>query len=62
MDFHIGNRLNSIIIADIVGVPNLGIIQEGTLKIKNYIEKTQILTQERIVQFMEPIAKERIET
>ncbi|CEJ44714.1 polysaccharide pyruvyl transferase family protein [Umezakia ovalisporum] len=60
MDFHFGNRLHSVIIADLVGVPNLG-IGDYPSKISNYIEKTGILAQQRIAAFMEPISLDRIE-
>ncbi|MDH6060532.1 polysaccharide pyruvyl transferase family protein [Chrysosporum bergii ANA360D] len=60
MDFHLGNRLHSVIIADILGVPNIG-IGDYPSKISNYIEKTEILPQSRIAAFMEPISLERIE-
>ena len=59
MDFHIGNRLHSIIAADILGKPNIGIGKTG--KITNYVEKSGMLAAERVVEFMEPIALERIE-
>ncbi|MBG1267848.1 polysaccharide pyruvyl transferase family protein [Nostoc sp. WHI] len=60
MDFHLGNRLHSIIIADILGVPNIG-IGDHPSKISNYINKTEMLTTERIAAFMEPLSVERIE-
>lgn len=61
MDFHLGNRLHSIIIADILGVPNIG-IDEHPSKISNYINKTEMLTTERIAAFMEPLSVERIQS
>lgn len=60
MDFHFGNRLHSVIIADILGVPNIG-IGDYPSKVSNYIEKTEILPKERIAAFMEPLSLERIE-
>ena len=60
MDFHIGNRLHSIILADILGIPNIG-ISSNPPKIKNYIQKTAALTQERTSEFMEHISLEQIE-
>ncbi len=60
MDFHLGNRLHSIIIADILGVPNIG-IQKVETKIDNYIKKTGVLPQERRVDFMEEIRLDRME-
>ena len=60
MDFHIGNRLHSIILADILGIPNIGI--NGTPpKIKAYIKKTSLLVEERTTEFMDEISLERIE-
>ncbi|OKH49281.1 polysaccharide pyruvyl transferase [Calothrix sp. HK-06] len=57
MDFHFGNRLHSIIIADILGVPNIGIDNyvSKNSKIKNYIDKTNMLSLNRMFDFMEPI-------
>ncbi len=60
MDFHFGNRLHSVIMADILGVPNIG-IGDYPSKVSNYIEKTEILPKERIAAFMEPLSLERIE-
>lgn len=60
MDFHLGNRLHSIILADILGVPNIGIDKIGS-KIENYLEKAQLLAAERRVDFMEEIGLERME-
>jgi len=60
MDFHIGNRLHSIILADILGVPNIG-INAKPAKIRNYIQKTATLIDERTTDFMEEITLERIE-
>ncbi|MCW6035458.1 polysaccharide pyruvyl transferase family protein [Spirulina subsalsa FACHB-351] len=60
MDFHFGNRLHSIIMADILGIPNIG-IGEKKSKIGNYIEKTGVLYEERRVAFMEEISLGRIE-
>ena len=61
MDFHLGNRLHSIIIADILGVPNIGIEKVGS-KIDNYIQKTGVLSQKRRVDFMGEIGLDRMET
>lgn len=60
MDFHFGDRLHSVILADILGVPNIGIGNYPD-KISNYIEKTGMLAVERLATFMEPLALERIE-
>ncbi|MEA5552320.1 polysaccharide pyruvyl transferase family protein [Anabaena cylindrica UHCC 0172] len=60
MDFHFGNRLHSIILADILGVPNIGISNYPS-KISNYINKTEMLSRERIADFMELLTIERIE-
>jgi len=60
MDFHFGNRLHSIILADILGVPNIGIDKVGS-KIGNYIGKTDLLVEDRRVDFMEEIGLDRIE-
>ena len=61
MNFHIGNRLHPIILADILGIPNIGIGSHRS-KIFNYIHKTKTLIKERVVDFMEPISMERIMT
>ncbi|WP_017747110.1 polysaccharide pyruvyl transferase family protein [Scytonema hofmannii] len=57
MDFHFGNRLHSIILADILGIPNVGIDEyiSKNSKIKNYIDKTEMLHLHRMLNFMEPI-------
>jgi len=60
MDFHVGNRLHSIILADILGIPNIGINGDPP-KIRAYIEKTSLLVKERTTEFMDEIALERIE-
>ncbi|MEM9766432.1 MAG: polysaccharide pyruvyl transferase family protein [Cyanobacteria bacterium P01_D01_bin.71] len=60
MDFHIGNRLHSIILADILGVPNIG-ISSNPPKIASYIRKTSILVDQRISEFMEEISIDTIE-
>ncbi|MBD2099528.1 polysaccharide pyruvyl transferase family protein [Leptolyngbya sp. FACHB-261] len=59
MDLHLGTRLHSLILADILGVPNIGIGGPSS-KIQHYIDKTQMLTPERIRAFMEPISVEQI--
>lgn len=61
MYFHLGNRLHSIILADLLGIPNIGIDKQDS-KIGHYIDKTGLLSQERRVDFMEEISLERIET
>lgn len=61
MDFHIGNRLHSIILADILGIPNIGITARSE-KIANYIQKTDCCIQARIVDFMVEIPLNQIET
>src|SRR3712207_6863944 len=38
MDFHIGNRLHSLILADILGVPNIGI---GELRSEEHTSELQ---------------------
>ncbi|MEO1373980.1 MAG: polysaccharide pyruvyl transferase family protein [Cyanobacteria bacterium J06635_10] len=60
MDFHFGNRLHSIILADIVGVPSVGISGANT-KIQHYIDKSELLPELRWLDFMEPIEVDRIE-
>ncbi|MDJ0619716.1 MAG: polysaccharide pyruvyl transferase family protein [Calothrix sp. MO_192.B10] len=60
IDFHIGNRLHSIILADILGVPNIG-IGDTNSKIGHYINKTKMLSQERVLEFMEPLEATHIE-
>lgn len=60
MDFHIGNRLHSIILADILGIPNIGINSDPP-KIRNYVQKTASLIDARDSEFMEEITLERIE-
>lgn len=60
MDFHIGNRLHSVILADILGIPNIGIASVNS-KISNYIDKTEVLPLERLAEFMEPLTMERVE-
>jgi polysaccharide pyruvyl transferase WcaK-like protein len=57
MDFHFGNRLHSVILADILGIPNVGIDEyvSKNSKIKNYIDKTEMLSLHRMLNFMEPI-------
>lgn len=60
MDFHFGKRLHSIIMADILGVPNIGIGKTES-KVGNYIKKTGLLSNERRADFMEEINLQRIE-
>ena len=60
IDFHFGNRLHSIILADILGIPNIG-IGDTNSKIGHYIHKTKMLSQERILEFMEPLEVRHIE-
>ncbi len=60
MDFHLGNRLHSIILADLLGIPNIGIDKQDS-KIGHYIDKTGLLSKERRVDFMEEISLDRIE-
>jgi len=48
MDFHIGIRLHSLIIADLLGIPNCGIAYSP--KITYYLNKTQILPYLRNVE------------
>ena len=54
MDFHVGNRLHSVILAEILGVPSIGIDESGK-KIDNFIQKTEVLTDLRRVSFMQEI-------
>jgi polysaccharide pyruvyl transferase WcaK-like protein len=61
MDFHIGNRLHSVIAADILGVPNIG-IGELNSKIGHYLIKSRILSDLRLFEFMQPIPIAAIET
>ncbi|MBF2014316.1 MAG: polysaccharide pyruvyl transferase family protein [Rivularia sp. T60_A2020_040] len=60
MDFHFGNRLHSIILADILGVPSVGISGANT-KIQHYIDKSEVLPELRLLDFMEPIEVNIIE-
>ncbi|MEM9276853.1 MAG: polysaccharide pyruvyl transferase family protein, partial [Cyanobacteria bacterium P01_F01_bin.143] len=60
MDFHFGNRLHSIILADILGVPNVGISGANT-KIQHYIDKSELLSELRLLSFMEPMEVDKIE-
>lgn len=57
MDFHFGNRLHSVMLANLLGIPNIGIDEyvSKTSKIKNYIDKTEMLPLHRMLNFMEPI-------
>jgi len=48
MNFHIGIRLHSLIIADLLGIPNCGIAYSS--KITYYINKTQILPDLRNIE------------
>jgi polysaccharide pyruvyl transferase WcaK-like protein len=61
MDFHIGTRLHSLIIADILGVPNIGIGSKKS-KIGYYLDKTEVLSSERVVEAMQPLPITQIET
>ena len=60
MDFHFGKRLHSIILADILGVPSVGISDENS-KVKHYLDKSNMLSEYRRLDFMEPIQMETIE-
>lgn len=60
MDFHIGNRLHSVILADILGIPNIGIDQLYS-KISNYLQKTGQFTPSRLVDIGQPIPVETIQ-
>jgi polysaccharide pyruvyl transferase WcaK-like protein len=61
MDFHIGNRLHSIILADILGVPSIGINAEPP-KILGYLQKTNCLVRQRSVQqFLDEITTAQID-
>jgi len=57
MDLHFGNRLHSIIIADILGIPNTGIVEDKhkISKIESYIDKHKQLKKERLLDFMQSI-------
>lgn len=52
--FHIGVRLHSIVLADMLGVPNIGI--EYSPKIKKYIESTGVISDARCVSSVNDIA------
>jgi len=56
MDFHIGMRLHSIVLADIFSVPNLGI--EYANKVRYYLEKSNSL--DRLLKLYSPIHPELI--
>lgn len=60
MDFHIGNRLHSLIAADILGVPNIGIGSPAS-KIGHYIHRTSTLSELRLVDLMQPISVTTVE-
>jgi polysaccharide pyruvyl transferase WcaK-like protein len=60
MDMHLGNRLHSIIMAEILGVPSMG-IGAANGKIANFLDKSQVLSQERLYDFMQPIPLARFE-
>ncbi|MDY6902605.1 MAG: polysaccharide pyruvyl transferase family protein [Cyanobacteriota bacterium] len=60
MDLHFGNRLHSVILADILGIPSVGISGPNT-KIQHYIDKTEMLPELRLFDFMEPIELYNIE-
>jgi polysaccharide pyruvyl transferase WcaK-like protein len=60
MDFHIGNRLHSVIAADILGIPNIG-IGEANSKIGHYLVKSGVLSDLRLFEFMQPIPIAAIE-
>jgi polysaccharide pyruvyl transferase WcaK-like protein len=53
MDFHLGMRLHSVIMADLLGVPNIGIAYME--KVRYYVERSGIMPRERIVALGEPI-------
>lgn len=60
MDFHIGNRLHSLIAADILGIPNIG-VGDSASKIGHYIAKTEMLSELRLFEFMQPIPVDAID-
>lgn len=60
MDLHFGNRLHSVILADILGIPNVGISGINT-KIHHYIDKSEMVPELRLFDFMEPIELNTIE-
>ena len=51
MDFHIGMRLHSIILADLLNIPNIGIIYSP--KVEYYIRKSNILPEKRLYNLRE---------
>lgn len=59
MDFHIGMRLHSVIIADILGVPNIAV--EYSPKVVFYLRKSEAYLVERLVQPLENIDADRVE-
>lgn len=61
MDFHIGNRLHSLIVADILGVANMGIGKPNS-KIDQYLRKTNTLASLRLVGLMQPLPTSLMES
>lgn len=59
MDFHIGMRLHSIVLADLVGIPNIGIVYSP--KVKYYIQKSTSEPEKRIFDLREKIELGNIE-
>ncbi|MGD1852576.1 MAG: polysaccharide pyruvyl transferase family protein [Cyanophyceae cyanobacterium] len=58
MDVYISNRLHGVITADQLGVPNVGIASES--KITNYIHKSKMVPDLRLVDFMDPISMDHL--
>ncbi|MEM6502992.1 MAG: polysaccharide pyruvyl transferase family protein [Cyanobacteria bacterium P01_C01_bin.89] len=58
MDVYISNRLHGVITADQLGVPNIGIASES--KITNYIQKSGMVPELRVVEFMDPITEDHL--
>ena len=60
MDCCISNRLHSLVTADLLGVPNLGIGSHHS-KIGHYVMKSGMIPSLRIADLMEPLLLDRIE-
>jgi len=58
MDLHIGMRLHSVIIADILGIPNIAV--EYSPKVAYYLRKSGAQMDHRLVQPLERIDSEKI--
>lgn len=58
MDFHIGMRLHSIILADLLGIPNLAISYSP--KVESYIRKSDVLPELRLTNLDADVSHQRI--